>query len=139
MNSGPRRLAVSDDDVLYVPLYGSGQLIAYDTRSHKQIGIYDLPDRASAPYAVTWDPVRKVVWIPTSNADVLYRFNPADKSFTALPMPRAGAFLRMVDIDAKTGRLITSYSNIVEQVHGPRMALIIEPGDGAYQKKELAR
>jgi streptogramin lyase len=139
MNSGPRRLAISEDDVLYVPLYGSGQLIAYDTRSHKQIGIYDLPDRASAPYAVTWDPVRKVVWIPTSNADVLYRFNPADNSFAALPMPRAGAFLRMVDIDTKTGRLITSYANIVEQVHGPRMALIIEPGDGAYQKKELAR
>ncbi len=139
MNSGPRRLAISDDDILYVPLYGSGQLIAYDTRNHKQLGIYDLPDRASAPYAVTWDPVRKVVWIPTSNADVIYRFNPADKSIAALPMPRTGAFLRMVDVDPRSGRLITSYSNIVQQVHGPRMALIIEPGDGAYQKKELAR
>ena len=139
MNAAPRRLAISDDDILYVPLYGAGQLIAYDTRAHKQIGQYDLPDRASAPYAVTWDPVRKVVWIPTSNADVIYRFNPVDKSITALPMPRTGAFLRMVDVDPKSGRLITSYANIVEQVHGPRMALIIEPGDGAYEKKEQAR
>jgi streptogramin lyase len=132
MNAGPRRLALSDDDILYVPLYGTGQLLEYDTRTHTRIGIHDLPDTASAPYAVTWDPVRKVVWIPTSNADVLYRFNPADKSFAVLPMPRTGAFLRMVDVDPASGNLITSYGNIVEQVHGPRMALIIDPGDGAY-------
>jgi virginiamycin B lyase len=140
-NSGPRRIAIDDQDVLWVALYGSGQLLAYDTRSHKQIGLYDLPDRASAPYATTWDPVRKVVWVPTSNADVIYKFNPADKSTTVLPLPRQGAFLRMVDVDPDSGRLITSYANIVEQVHGPRMALIIEPGDGAYEgrKTEGAR
>jgi cytochrome c len=137
MNSGPRRLAISDQGVLYVPLYGRGQLIEYDTRARRQIGIYDLPDLASAPYAVTWDPVRKVVWIPTSNADAIYRFNPADKSFTVLPMPRTGAMMRMVDVDPETGHLITSYANIVEQVHGPRMALIIDPGDDAYAKGQL--
>jgi cytochrome c len=134
MNSGPRRLAISDQGILYVPLYGRGQLIEYDTRAHKQTGIYDLPDLASAPYAVTWDPVRKVVWIPTSNADAIYRFNPADKSFAVLPMPRTGALMRMVDVDPETGHLVTSYANIVEQVHGPRMALIIDPGDEAYAK-----
>lgn len=135
MNSGPRRLAINDHGILYVPLYGRGQLIEYDTRAHRQIGIYDLPDLASAPYAVTWDPVRKVVWIPTSNADAIYRFNPEDKSFAVLPMPRTGAMLRMVDVDPETGHLITSYANIVEQVHGPRMALIIDPGDDAYAKR----
>ena len=133
LNSGPRRLSISDDDILYVPLYGTGQLIEYDTKTNTQIGIYDMPDTASAPYAVTWDPVRKVVWIPTSNTDVIYKFDPADKSFSVLPMPRVGAFLRMVDIDPDTGNLITSYANIVGHVHGPRMALIIDPGDGAYR------
>jgi streptogramin lyase len=86
--------------------------------------------------------VRKIVWIPTSNADVIYKFDPATHAVTALPMPRTGAFLRMVDVDPKSGRLVTSYANIVEQVHGPRMALIIEPGDGAYDgraKQEGAR
>ena len=136
LNSGPRRIAISEDGILYAALYGSGQLFAYDTRKHKAVGTYDLPDRASAPYATTWDPVRKVVWIPTSNADVIYRFNPADRSITALPMPRTGAFLRMVDVDPGTGRLVTAYGNIVENVHGPRMALIIEPGDGAYASKQ---
>jgi streptogramin lyase len=78
---------------------------------------------------VTWDPKRKVVWIPTSNANVLYRFDPRDKSFGVLPLPREGAFLRMVVVDDTTGALVTSYANIVENVHGPRMALTIDLGD----------
>jgi len=133
-NTGPRRLSISDKDILYVPLYGAGQLIEYDTRAGKQIGIYDLPDRASAPYSVTWDQKRKVVWIPTSNADVIYRFDPATKKISVLPLPRAGAFLRMLDVEPKTGVLITSYANIVENSKGPRMALLIDPGDHVYQK-----
>lgn len=133
MNTGPRRLSISDDDILYIPLYGSGQLVEYDTKTNTQIGIYNLPDRASAPYAVTWDPVRKVVWIPTSNSDVIYKFDPSDKSFSVIPLPRTRAFLRMLDVDPDSGVLITAYANIVENVHGPRMALIIDPGDGAYQ------
>jgi cytochrome c len=131
-NAGPRRLAISDQGVLYVPLFGAGQLVEYDTRTRRMIGTYDLPDRSSAPYAASWDPVRKVVWIPTSNGDVIYRFDPRDKSFGVLPMPRQSAYLRMIDVDDETGELITSYANIVENSHGPRMALVIDPGDGAY-------
>jgi streptogramin lyase len=130
-NSGPRRITVSDEDVLYVPLYGSGQLVEYDTRSGRFLGIHDLPDRASAPYAVTWDPIRKVVWIPTSNADAIYRFDPRDKSFAVVPLPRASAFLRQLAVDKETGALVTSYANIVENVHGPRMAVSIDLGDRA--------
>jgi len=79
-----------------------------------------------------------VVWIPTSNADVIYRFDPATKQTTVLPLPRAGAFLRMVDVDPKTGVLVTSYGNIVEHSPGPRMALLIDPGDHVYQKEGSA-
>jgi streptogramin lyase len=70
-----------------------------------------------------------VVWIPTSNANVIYRFDPRDKSFGVLPLPREGGFLRMLQVDKKSGALITSYANIVENVHGPRMAVMIDPGD----------
>lgn len=133
-NAGPRRITISDDDVIYLALYGSGQLAEFDAKTRKMIGIYDLPDTASAPYSATWDPVRKVVWVPTSNGDVIYRFNPGDKSFGVLPLPRAQTFLRMVDIDPETGVLISSYGNIVDIVQGPRMALLIDPGDGAYPK-----
>lgn len=129
-NAGPRRMSMSDDGVLYLALYGAGQLAAYDTKSNRMVGIYDLPDRASAPYATTWDPLRKVVWIPTSNADVIYRFDPHTQSIGVLPLPRERAFLRMVHVDRASGFLVTSYANIVEHVRGPRMALLIDPGDG---------
>jgi streptogramin lyase len=138
-NSGPRRVALSDRDVLYVPLYGSGQLAEYDTRARRMIGVYDLPDRASAPYATTWDPKRKVVWIPTSNADAIYRFDPRNKSFAVLPLPREGAFLRMLLVDRQSGALVTSYANILENVHGPRMVLTIELGQsGGTDKRTVA-
>lgn len=127
--SGPRRISMSDDGVLYLALYGAGQLAAYDTRALKMIAIYDLPDRASAPYSTTWDPTRKVVWITTSNADVIYRFDPGTRTFAVLPLPRERAFLRSVNVDRQTGALVTSYANIVEHVRGPRMALIIDLGD----------
>ncbi|HEY4212461.1 MAG TPA: carboxypeptidase regulatory-like domain-containing protein [Steroidobacteraceae bacterium] len=127
--AGPRRMSMSDDGVLYLALYGAGQLAAYDTRSKSMVGIYDLPDRASAPYATTWDPLRKVVWISTSNADVIYRFDPRTRSIGVLPLPRERGFLRMVHVDRKSGLLVTSYANIVEHVRGPRMALLIDPGD----------
>jgi streptogramin lyase/cytochrome c551/c552 len=127
---GPRRLAITEKDILYVPLFGSGQIIEYDARTHKQLAMYDLPDRASAPYAVTWDPGRQVLWVATSNADVIYRFDPKDHSFGVLPLPRQGAYLRMVQVEPETGLLATSYGILPERAPGPRMALIIDPGDG---------
>jgi streptogramin lyase len=129
--AGPRRMTISDDDVLYLALYGSGQLAAYDTKARKMLGMYDLPDRASAPYSATWDPKRKVVWVATSNADAIYRFNPRDKSMAVLPLPREAGFLRQIQVDRHTGVLTTSYANIVEYSHGPRMALQIDVGDEA--------
>ena len=65
----------------------------------------------------------------TSNTDVLYRFDPRSKQIAALPLPRTGALIRTVDVDPDTGMLITAYGNIVKQVHGPRMALMIDLGD----------
>ena len=71
------------------------------------------------------------MWIPTSNADVIYRFDPRTDRMGVLPLPRERGFLRMVHVDRSTGQLVTSYANIVEHVRGPRMALLIDPGDGA--------
>src|SRR5690606_36081158 len=134
-NAGPRRITISDEDVIYFALYGSGQLAEVDAKRRELIGLYDLPDTASAPYATTWDPVRRVVWIATSNGDVIYRFDPRTKAFGVLPLPREQAFLRMIDVDPRTGVLVSSYANIVDIGQGPRMALIIEPGDSAYPEK----
>ena len=135
VNSGPRRMTISEDDILFVALYGSGQLVEYDTKAKKRI-VHDLPDRGSAPYAVTWDPVRKVVWIATANADLIYRFDPATKEYGILPLPRDRGFLRMLQVDPEKGYLVSSYANIPDNAHGRRMALIIEPGDGAYNTNQ---
>ena len=132
VNSYPRRPTISDQDILYIPLFTSGQLVEYDTNTRQLIGIYDLPDTTSAPFAATWDNVRQIVWVTTTNANVIYRFEPKNKSFSIIPLPREGAFLRMISVDQDTGFLVTSYANISEAVKGPRMALIIDPGDN-YQ------
>jgi streptogramin lyase len=128
ITAGPRRLTISEDDVIYIPLFGAGQLVEYDTRTDR-MATYDLPDRAAAPYAVTWDPLRQVVWIPTSNADAIYRFDPLMKTFGVLPLPRQRAFTRMLTVDAATGDLVSSYANIHERVRGPRMAFTVHLGD----------
>jgi len=132
--SGPRRLAITEKDILYVPLFGSGQIVEYDARAHKQLAVYDLPDRASAPYAVTWDPGRQVLWVATSNADAIYRFNPKDHSFGVIPLPRQRAYLRMLQVEPDTGFLVTSYALLPARAPGPRMALIIDPGDDYARK-----
>ncbi len=134
-NAGPRRLTITEDDILYLALYGTGQLAEFDTKSRTMINIYDLPDTGAAPYAATWDTVRKVVWIATANGNVIYKFEPESKEFSVLPLPQPGGFLRMIDIDPTTGVLITSYANIVENVNGPRSVLIIEPGDQVYSER----
>jgi streptogramin lyase len=136
-HDGPRRITFGDSDVLYMALFGSGQLAEFDARSRKMIGIYDLPDTGSAPYSVTWDTQRKVVWVVTANADVIYRFDPRTKAFGVLPLPRQRAYMRMLDVDAKTGVLVSSYANIVDMVQGPRMALIVDPGDDVYPERFL--
>ena len=135
INAGPRRLTITEDDILYVPMFGGGQLVEYDTRAKERIGTYDLPDRGAAPYAVTWDPIRKVVWVATSNADVIYRFDPSTKEFGVLPLPRQRGYLRMLQVDPDTGVLVSSYGNVPFMAEGPRMAFILDPGDGAYSKE----
>ncbi len=127
--AGPRRMAITENDIIYIPLFGTGQLVEYDARIGKQTASYDLPDLASAPYAATWDIKRRVVWIATSNADVIYRFDPDKKIFGVIPLPRQKAYLRMLAVDPNTGHLVTAYANLPETADGPRMAVVIEPGD----------
>lgn len=126
--SGPRRLTIDGDDNLWVPYYGSGQILKYDTKQRKQVGLYDLPDRSAAPYALTWDAKRKVIWVGNSNSDVIYRLDPATGKFAVIPLPRPMSYLRKITVDIATGDLITSYSNIPAG-SGPSMALAIHVGD----------
>ena len=121
-------MAVDDQAVIYVARSGDGQVLAYDTRRGKAIARHPLPDRNASPYAVTWDQRRRVVWVAASNADAIYRLNPADGAVTVLPLPRTRAYLRMIDLDRTTGDLWTSYAHLPIN-RGPNYAVRIEVGD----------
>ncbi|MDY6948857.1 MAG: hypothetical protein SXG53_24445, partial [Pseudomonadota bacterium] len=128
-NSGPRRLAITENDVLYVPLFGTGQIMEYDARTRKQTGLYDMPDRAAGPYVVAWDQRRQVLWVGTSNAGAIYRFDPKTKSFGVIPLPQRTGYLRQMWIEPHTGLLNTAYAPLPRRSPGARIALTIDPGD----------
>ncbi len=130
--SGFNQITISDEDVLFAPLFGTGQLLEYDTRTGKQT-IHDLPDRASAPQATTFDPVRKVVWITTANGDLLYRFDPHTREFAVLPLPRQATRLRTIAVDPVSGMLIATYADARATIPAPSMALTIDLGETALQ------
>jgi len=125
---GPRRMAIDGAANLWIPLFGSGQVLKYDTVNRKVLATYDLPDRAAAPYAAAWDERRKALWVSGANADVIYRFDPASEQFTVIPLPRQMAFVRQIGVDQKTDRLVAAYGNYPTG-SGPSMVVQIDVGD----------
>jgi virginiamycin B lyase len=136
MGEGPRRLAIDERDRIYVPLMGASEVFVYDTRAGKELARAKLPDRWAATYNVTWDPWRRCLWVGTTNADVIYRMDPETYTFTRYPLPRAGAFLRMMTFDRRTGNLWTAYS--ATGTDAPDALVEIVPGDGVRPDGQLA-
>lgn len=125
----PHRMTIDDKDVVYVALSGDGQIWTLDTRtSGAKPKLYNLPDRNSSPYSVTWDNQRKVLWVATTNNNIIYKFDPASGMFAEYPLPRKDAFMRMIDVDAKTGDLWTTYSPLPVG-DGPHFVVQLTPGD----------
>ncbi|MCG2634954.1 MAG: hypothetical protein J4A00_08605 [Gammaproteobacteria bacterium] len=127
--SMPHRMAIDERDVVYVALSGEGQVWALDSRdpSAKPV-LYDLPDRNSAPYSVTWDTHRQALWVATGNNNIIYQLNPATGKFLEFPLPRNDAFLRMIEVDQETGDLWTAYARLPVG-DGPNYAVWMVPGD----------
>lgn len=126
--AGPRRMAIDDNDVLYVPMFGTGEIMIYDSKTDKELGRVMMPDPNNASYSAVWDPWRKVVWLGTSNANAIYKFKPDDRSFEVFPLPSAMGYLRMITFDRRNGNLWTAYSNIPTGA-GPSRFVMVDPGD----------
>lgn len=126
--AGPRRIARDNEGHLWVPLFGSGQVAKVEMASGKLLETFDLPDRSSAPYALTWDERRKAVWVVNSNSDSIYRLDPSTGKIKVYPMPRQMAFFRQISVDQTSGRLVGTYSNYPEG-SGPSMGVLIDVGD----------
>lgn len=127
--SSPVQVAMSDDDVLFVPLFETGQLFEYDSRTDKQ-RLHDLPDRASAPLATTFDPVRRVIWITTANGGLIYRFDLDTREFSFLPLPHQVTRLQTIAVDPVSNMLVAAYVDARARIKGPGMVMTIDPGDG---------
>ncbi|MEM7468805.1 MAG: SMP-30/gluconolactonase/LRE family protein [Pseudomonadota bacterium] len=136
--AAPRRLAIEEDGTLWVPLYGEGQLVKFDTKTGAEVARYDMPDRAGATYSVTLDPKRHAIWVGTTNSDRIYRFDIDDERWRHYPLPRKEAFLRMIEIDHDTGDVWTAYANLPigkrdPTIHGHEsannMVVRLRPGD----------
>lgn len=135
MGEGPRRLAIDERDRIYVPLMGASEVFVYDTRAGREIARVPLPERWAATYNVTWDPWRQCLWVGTTNADAIYRMDPETFEFTRFPLPRKGAFLRMITFDRHTANLWTAYSATGDGDHAPDALVEIDPGDGVRPPK----
>ena len=109
---GPRRIAIQEDGVLWVPLYGDGALSKIDTKTGLELARYSLPDPGAAPYGVTLDKKRNAIWAATAHSDRIYRFDIDSERWRHYPLPRKEAFLRMVDVDPETGDVWTTYSSL---------------------------
>jgi streptogramin lyase len=128
LGAGPRRMAIDENDVVWLPLYGAGQLYAYDTKKKVELGRYDLPDRSAGPYAVTWDHVRKVVWVGTMNSNRVYRFDPKSKQWTQYLMPRDGARFRVLPVDA-SGNVFGTYGTFPGNLDRSTKVMVMKPGE----------
>jgi streptogramin lyase len=125
--TGPRRMSRDNAGHLWVALFGSGQVAKIDMRAGRVLATFDLPDRGSAPYAVTWDENRKALWVVNANSDAIYRLDPATGAFKVYPLPRRMAYLRQIALDEQ-GRLVGSYGNYPEG-SGPSLGVVIDVGD----------
>lgn len=127
--TGPHRMIVHPDGTLYVGLIGSGQILAYDTTNLKEIKRIDLPDRASAPYALIWDPVRNALWSGTVNSDRLFKYDIATDSFTEYPTGIKDLHVRIGAVDPQTGDLWIANSPIPSDDPAVRWVFSLHPGD----------
>src|SRR5438132_940951 len=67
--------------------FGTGQVAKIDMAAGKVVATYDLPDRSAAPYAVSWDEKRQVVWVANANSDAVYRVDARTGKATVFPLP----------------------------------------------------
>ncbi|MCG2634761.1 MAG: carboxypeptidase regulatory-like domain-containing protein [Gammaproteobacteria bacterium] len=122
----PHRMSIDGDDTIYAALVGDGQVWAYNAKHGGEPVRYNLPDRNSAPYSVTWDRTRKALWVATTNNDIMYRLDPKSGEIFDYPMPQPQSYLRAIEIDQTNGDIWTSYANLPVG-DGPNYAVQLKP------------
>jgi streptogramin lyase len=92
-HSGPRRLDIDRDGIVWIPAYAANELVRFDPRTSKfQRIVLPVPD--AVPYVVRVDASNGRVWIGTSAADLVLCYEPKASRFTLYPLPSRGAMVR---------------------------------------------
>lgn len=127
--AGPHRMAVANNDVIYVGLLGSGQISIFDAKALKEIKRVDLPDRSSALYSLAWDPSRKAIWAATGNNNSIFKYDIATGKFTEYPIEIKDLKIRMIALNHKNGDLWITNSPIPSNETEMRRVFLLHPGD----------
>ncbi len=127
--AGPHRMVVASNDLIYLTLIGSGQVSVIDAKKLKEIKRIDLPDRSSAPYAISLDTRRNALWIATVNNDSLFKYDLGSGKFSEFPVGIKDLHMRMIAIDKKSGDLWIASSPIPWNESEMRRLFLYHPGD----------
>ncbi len=127
--SGPHRMVLDEKGLLYVSLIGAGQILVYDTAALREVERITLPDTASAPYDVMYDPTRRALWMGTVNNDSLFRYDLDTRRFSEYPLAIAHLNMRIIAVDANSGDLWIANSPIPYNEPAMRRVFMVHPGD----------
>ena len=106
-HSGPRRLDVGPDGIVWIPEFAGGALTRLDPATGR-FERFALPVKDAAPYIARVDARTGHVWVGTGAADAVFRFDPSSREFTAYPLPTRGALVRHLVI-ASNGDVWLAY------------------------------
>lgn len=101
--SRPRRIATAPDGMLWVTLYGKGQLAKIDPVAGKVVASYPLPGGNAGPYSVIVDSAG-TVWVNEIKLDTVVRFDPSTGAMQSIRLPSANIGIRKLTVDG-AGRL----------------------------------
>ena len=127
--AGPHRMVIDKNDMIYLTLIGSGQISVVDGKKLKEVKRIDLPDRNSAPYAISLDTRRNALWVATVNNDSLFKYDLKSGKFSEYPVGIKDLHMRNIAIDNKTGDLWIASSPIPSNEEEMRRVFLYRPGD----------
>lgn len=110
-NSGPRRLTVTPDGMVWIPEWNTGHLTRLDP-DKGTFKRYSLGLPTTGAYAAEADPRTGKIWVTGGLASTMILFDPKTGTHLTYPMPTEPAYIRHLAIDPKTGDLWAAYSSM---------------------------
>lgn len=109
--SGPRRLDVDRQGIVWIPTYAAGTLVRLDPAAGPG-GRFDeipLPIKDAAPYIARVHPRTGTVWVGTGTADAVFAYHPRERRFDYYPLPSRGAVVRHMAFDPRSDDVWLAY------------------------------